>query len=150
MMMISRLWVIIISLKLVITGHSGLVCHMMKLFFRHESEPQAKWHWSYGNVERRLPKVTRWNYVFDKWVYKDKDGVEREFTGTTILTDEMTVYAKWNPGKCDVFYDATGGEIPDSECNRVGLKSKQYYQVTTESTLAKDGKQIPVPVSPRT
>jgi len=103
--------------------------------------------WIYGHGETTMPKVLRDNYVFDKWVYKDDDGVEREFTYDTILTKSMTVYAKWNPGKCYVMFEPTDGTLTQAERDRVGLDGAWSYNVTTESTIKGSGKELPVPVS---
>lgn len=114
----------------------------------HEAEPGIAYdEWHYGANRKTMPVVKRDNYVFDKWVYLDDDGNEREFTYATILTENMTIYAKWNPGKSKIYYDPADGTLTKEERDRVGLDITWGYQITTESTIAKDGKQIPIPVS---
>lgn len=102
--------------------------------------------WYYGS-DNRIPVVERNHYVFNKWVYLDENDNEVDFTYDTILTENMTVYAKWNPGKCFVYYDATDGTITQAERDRVGLNIMSRYSVTTESTIVSDRKQMPIPVS---
>lgn len=120
-----------------------------KLFIPgHDSDAEGdNAEWDYGNARKSLPLPKRRYYTFDKWVYLDADGKEQEFTLDTILTETMTIYAKWNPGVATVIYDATNGTITKAERDRVGLNAADSYNVTTESTIAKDGKQMPVPVS---
>lgn len=108
---------------------------------------EGEFGFNYGECKTTMPKAERRNYVFDKWMYLDDTGIEREFKFDTILTKTMTVYAKWNPGTCRVYFDPTDGELTQAERNRVGLDGALRYMVTTESTIAKDGKQLPVPVS---
>ena len=103
--------------------------------------------WYYGDGNKFMPIVERNHYVFDKWVYLDENGNEVDFTFNTILSKTMTVYAKWNPGTCFVHYDATDGTITQAERDRVGLNIMSRYSVTTESTIASDQKQMPIPVS---
>ncbi|MCM1243987.1 MAG: InlB B-repeat-containing protein [Roseburia sp.] len=117
------------------------------VFPGHESEPKSDLHWAYGNYQKTMPKVTRRNYVFDKWVYYDKSGKECEFTYDTILTDETVIIAKWTPGLCTVRYDSNGGTIAQSEQDRLGLDVGYRYSIVTESTIRKDGKEMPIPVS---
>lgn len=103
--------------------------------------------WPYGNGSKTFPVVRKRGYVFDKWVYKDAEGNEQPLTFETMITGNMTFYAKWNPGECGVYYDPSGGQITQEERDRVGLRPGNYYYITTESTIANDGKQMPVPVS---
>lgn len=105
----------------------------------HEGQPG----WKRGNGYTAMPKVTRKNYQFAGW-YLDDD---TPFTYDTILVDDMYVYAKWNPGTCYVMFDPTDGTLTKDERDRVGLDGSWSYKVTTESTIGKDGKQLPVPVS---
>lgn len=51
------------------------------------------------------------------------------------------------PGTCFVFYEPTDGMITQAERDRVGLNILSRYSVTTESTIASDRKQMPIPVS---
>lgn len=117
----------------------------------HETENEEnRYLWRYGNNWRYLPVPERDNYVFDKWVYLDANGKEQEFNMNTVVSENMTVSAKWTPGTCWILYDPTDGTIPESELERAGLKASNgggSYHITTESTIAKDGKFMPVPVS---
>ena len=118
------------------------------IFPGHESDVGANQGcWHYGCNRKEMPLVERNHYVFDKWVYLDENGNEVDFTYDTILTENMTVYAKWNPGTCFVSYDATDGTITQAERDRIGLNIMSRYSVTTESTIASDQKQMPIPVS---
>lgn len=51
---------------------------------------------------------------FGGWYYKDADGTEHEFTKDTPVSDDLTVYPKWNdvvePGKVRVSYYVDGSE----------------------------------------
>lgn len=102
---------------------------------------------TYGNGDMSFPLVRRQNYVFDKWVYLDKDGNEQEIKLDTMITGNMDFYAKWKSGVCSVLFDPTDGTISKEEQERCGLTAWNGYYVTTESTFSGDGKQLPVPVS---
>ncbi len=100
--------------------------------------------WSEGNGKTIMPFVTRNNYIFDGWITPDGE----KFTYDTILTENMTVSAKWIPGNCYVMFDPTDGTLTQEERDRVGLDGAWRYKVTTESSVSGSGKQLPVPVSP--
>lgn len=107
----------------------------------HEDDVKGVWH--YGNSIKTMPKVIRNNYIFDKWILPDGT----ELTYDTILTENMTVSAKWIPGNCYVMFDPTDGTLTQEERDRVGLDGAWRYKVTTESSVSGSGKQFPVPVS---
>lgn len=110
-----------------------------KYFPGHEG--QAYW-WS-GNNYTTMPFVTRNNYIFDGWITPDGETL----TYDTVLTENMTLSAKWIPGNCYVMFDPTDGTLTQEERDRVGLDGAWRYKVTTESSVSGSGKQLPVPVS---
>ena len=54
-----------------------------------------------------MPFVTRNNYIFDGWIMPDGT----KLTYDTILTENMTLSAKWIPGNCYVMFDPTDGTL---------------------------------------
>lgn len=111
-----------------------------KYFVGHDG--QAGW-WT-GNNRTTMPFVTRNNYIFDGWITPDGE----KLTYDTVLTENMTLSAKWIPGTCYVMFDPTDGTLTQEERDRVGLDGSWRYKVTTESSVSGSGKQLPVPVSP--
>ena len=99
--------------------------------------------WGVGNMRTTMPFVTRNNYSFDGWIMPDGT----KLTYDTILTENMTLSAKWIPGNCYVMFDPTDGTLTQEERDRVGLDGAWRYKVTTESSVSGSGKQLPVPVS---
>lgn len=99
--------------------------------------------WGVGNMRTTMPFVTRNNYSFDGWIMPDGT----KLTYDTILTENMTLSAKWIPGNCYVMFDPTDGTLTKEERDRVGLDGAWRYKVTTESSVSGSGKQLPVPVS---
>ena len=63
--------------------------------------------WSVGNMRTTMPFVTRNNYIFDGWIMPDGT----KLTYDTILTENMTLSAKWIPGNCYVMFDPTDGTL---------------------------------------
>ena len=110
-----------------------------KYFPGHESQVG----WAVGNKRTTMPFVTRNNYTFDGWIMPDGT----KLTYDTILTENMTLSAKWIPGNCYVMFDPTDGTLTQEERDRVGLDGAWRYKVTTESSVSGSGKQLPVPVS---
>ena len=110
-----------------------------KYFPGHEG--QAYW-WS-GNNYTTMPFVTRNNYIFDGWITPDGE----KLTYDIVLTENMTLSAKWIPGICYVMFDPTDGTLTQEERDRVGLDGAWRYKVTTESSVSGSGKQLPVPIS---
>lgn len=99
--------------------------------------------WGVGNMRTTMPFVTRNNYTFDGWIMPDGT----KLTYDTILTENMTLSAKWISGNCYVMFDPTDGTLTQEERDRVGLDGAWRYKVTTESSVSGSGKQLPVPVS---
>lgn len=110
-----------------------------KYFPGHEGQ----FGWTAGNMRTTMPFVTRNNYIFDGWIMPDGT----KLTYDTILTENMTLSAKWIPGNCYVMFDPTDGTLTQEERDRVGLDGAWRYKVTTESSVSGSGKQLPVPVS---
>lgn len=110
-----------------------------KYFPGHEGQ----FGWTAENMRTTMPFVTRNNYIFDGWIMPDGT----KLTYDTILTENMTLSAKWIPGNCYVMFDPTDGTLTQEECDRVGLDGAWRYKVTTESSVSGSGKQLPVPVS---
>lgn len=110
-----------------------------KYFPGHEGQ----FGWTAGNMRTTMPFVTRNNYTFDGWIMPDGT----KLTYDTILTENMTLSAKWIPGNCYVMFDPTDGTLTQEERDRVGLDGAWRYKVTTESSVSGSGKQLPVPVS---
>ena len=110
-----------------------------KYFPGHEGQ----FGWTAGNMRTTMPFVTRNNYSFDGWIMPDGT----KLTYDTILTENMTLSAKWIPGNCYVMFDPTDGTLTQEERDRVGLDGAWRYKVTTESSVSGSGKQLPVPVS---
>lgn len=111
-----------------------------KYFPGHEGQ----FGWSDGNNRTTMPFVTRNNYIFDGWITPD----DETLTYDTVLTENMTLSAKWILGNCYVMFDPTDGTLTQEERDRVGLDGSWRYNVTTESSVSGSGKQLPVPVSP--
>jgi uncharacterized repeat protein (TIGR02543 family) len=57
-----------------------------------------------------MPVPTRTDYTFDGW-YTDRDGGGSTFTADTIVTRDLTVYAKWIEG---VVYELTKNPVYDN------------------------------------
>ena len=110
-----------------------------KYFPGHEGQ----FGWTAGNMRTTMPFVTRNNYIFDGWIMPDGT----KLTYDTILTENMTLSAKWIPGNCYVMFEPTDGTLTQEERDRVGLDGAWRYKVTTESSISGSGKQLPVPVS---
>ena len=110
-----------------------------KYFPGHEGQAG----WSVSNRKTTMPFVTRNNYIFDGWIMPDGT----KLTYDTILTENMTLSAKWIPGNCYVMFEPTDGTLTQEERDRVGLDGAWRYKVTTESSISGSGKQLPVPVS---
>jgi uncharacterized repeat protein (TIGR02543 family) len=56
----------------------------------------------------KLPSApTRTDYIFEGW-YTEKEGGGAQFTEKTVVTEDITVYAKWTPYLV-VTFDADGG-----------------------------------------
>lgn len=110
-----------------------------KYFPGHEGQ----FGWTAENMRTTMPFVTRNNYSFDGWIMPDGT----KLTYDTILTENMTLSAKWIPGNCYVMFDPTDGTLTQEERDRVGLDGAWRYKVTTESSVSGSGKQLPVPVS---
>ena len=75
-----------------------------------------------------------------------------EFTFDTILTERMTLTAKWLPGNCcvrflpqDEHYD---GSFTKEERAACGLDNSNRYSVTTETSLSQAGYRLPIPTHP--
>lgn len=56
------------------------------------------------------PKKT--GYTFDKWVTEKNGTTEYDFDA--VVTESMTIYAKWIPVKYTITFDADGGEAVDT------------------------------------
>ena len=69
----------------------------------------------YGETISNLPNPEKTDYIFDGW-FSEKYGNGSEFTPTTAVTSDMTVYAKWTPAIPEdilltVTFDLDGGDI---------------------------------------
>ena len=74
-----------------------------KYFPGHEGQ----FGWTAENMRTTMPFVTRNNYIFDGWIMPDGT----KLTYDTILTENMTLSAKWIPGNCYVMFDPTDGTL---------------------------------------
>ena len=84
-----------------------------KYFPGHEGQ----FGWTTENMRTTMPFVTRDNYDFDGWIMPDGT----KLTYDTILTESMTLSAKWIPGNCYVMFDPTDGTLTQEERDRVGF-----------------------------
>ena len=76
---------------------------------------------------------TKDEYIFDGW-YTAIDGGGTEFTGTTVVTADITVYAKWTPAYLTltgIFVSKTGS---DSNAGTIAAPYLTIAKAITEST----------------
>jgi uncharacterized repeat protein (TIGR02543 family) len=66
-----------------------------------------------GASVTNLPTATRSGYTFDGW-YTQTNGGGSQFTDTTLVNGDMTVYAKWIVIQYTVTFDTQGGHANQS------------------------------------
>ena len=69
---------------------------------------QKKHYGEYVTEPSEADVPSRAGYTFAGW-YKDKEGVERYYFSAPVV-DNLILYAKWNPNKIVVTFDAQGGK----------------------------------------
>ena len=52
-------------------------------------------------------------YIFGGW-FRNQEGTGEEFTASTVVTEDITVYAKWNSYSYTVTFDSQGADTPAS------------------------------------
>ncbi len=104
--------------------------------------------WTHNNGATALPKPSKKNYSFEGWFMPDG----KEFTLDTILTESMTLTARWAPRKCSVLFlpedERYDGRITEEERAACGLDNANRYSVTTETSLHQSGYRLPIPTHP--
>jgi uncharacterized repeat protein (TIGR02543 family) len=75
-------------------------------------------------------KPTRTGYIFDGW-YTEEDGEEMDFTETTPITANITVYARWVRGSIVMFDKNDGSSGEDA----IYATENILFPVTTVETL---------------
>lgn len=79
------------------------------------------------NKAGELPeKLTREGFTFMGWYqYSPETGFGSKILGSTLVTDNMTLYAKWKPEKVKVLFDTKGGSqaapVENAEYNKTIL-----------------------------
>ncbi|MBQ3318971.1 MAG: InlB B-repeat-containing protein, partial [Spirochaetia bacterium] len=56
-------------------------------------------------------------YNFGGW-FRNQEGTGDEFTASTVVTEDITVYAKWNSYSYTVTFDSQGADTPASPTNK--------------------------------
>ena len=104
--------------------------------------------WAHNGGAYTMPKPSRSNYKFGGWIMPDGS----EFTFDTILTESMTLTAKWLPWKCSVLFlpqdEHYDGTFTKEERAACGLDNSNRYSVTTETSLSQAGYRLPIPTHP--
>ncbi len=59
------------------------------------------------------PTTSRTGYTFDGW-YLDNEIFLQPFTSTTIISSDITLYAKWNINQYTIAFDSNGGSLVES------------------------------------
>nr|WIF89110.1 InlB B-repeat-containing protein [Acholeplasma laidlawii] len=59
------------------------------------------------------PTTSRTGYTFDGW-YLDNETFLQPFTSTTIISSDITLYAKWNINQYTITFDSNGGSLVES------------------------------------
>jgi len=77
-----------------------------------------------------LPSPKKDHYVFDGWFF-EKNGNGNEFTTTTIITSNVSVFAKWTLIK----YTSILKQLPDSRFNGVFIGNRDYTNINVHYEL---------------
>ena len=86
-----------------------------------EADPTTKTATHGGNVGTLPTAPTRTGYGFTSWNTKT-DGSGTEFTATTAVTANITVYAQWTINSYTVTFNSQGGSAVDSQTVNYGGK----------------------------
>lgn len=65
-----------------------------------------------------LPVPSKFGYIFAGWYPSEKYVLGTEVTNKTVISKDITLYAKWNPIPLVVTYDLGGGHFADGTSNK--------------------------------
>src|SRR5680860_1775547 len=98
-----------------------------------EASPTSKTATSGGNVGTLPTPPTRTGYTFDSW-NTAIDGSGTEFTATTAVTADVTVYAKWTADTYTVTFNKNGGDIDADPTSKTATSGGNVGSLPTEPT----------------
>lgn len=78
---------------------------------------------SYGSNVPRTSEPKKDGYTFDEWY--TADGSRFNFA-TGVFTDDITLYAHWNPIKYTITYDLDGGELANSNPSTYTIETEDF------------------------
>lgn len=91
---------------------------------------QMKHYGDYVTEPSGTDVPSRSGYTFAGW-YTDKEGTEKYNFNSPVVSD-LVLYAKWNPNKYIVTFDARGGRVPSPTTMEVLMGSKYGHLPTTD------------------
>ena len=91
-----------------------------------------------GNKWGTLCSPTRTGYTFGGW-YTSKNGGGTRITADSVVTNSLTVYAKWNSKQVTVTFNCNGGTGGGSQTFTYGASGQKFSKTCTKAGSTQDG-----------